>query len=329
MSISAILPLKTSGRHYSDNVARADILFSSLRAFTTPDIFDRIVIVVPHHELEAAERYAQAWEDFPIEVVDEALHFKAFDNFGARHQIRPWHRQQIIKLAAPQMIATEYFLVLDPDIFATRRFDLEMLLPNGRALTYFQPRMREPRFWRASAGVLKQQPHLERDGMWWTPALLSRTLCSSLHKRLQELYNDDWMNVLLSRYTIDWTEYTLYWLNAEREGLLEQFHHGPAAGMPNLHVDESIWFAGPKGRNFRQWSAEKHFAPDAMGIFAVVQSNTGTAIGAIAEKLGPYIPLKLQPYERQRSIGLKAAEFYSAAVRRVLGVARKLTRTDR
>ena len=328
MRISAILPLKTSGRHYADNVGRTDILFSSLRAFTTPAIFERIVIVVPQDELEAARRYARAWQDFPVEIVSERLHFKAFDNFRSRHQIRPWHRQQIIKLAAPQMIATEYFLVLDPDVFATRRFDLETLLPDGRALTYFQPRQREPRFWRASAGVLKQFPHLERDGMWWTPALLSRTLCGLLHRRLQTIHNDDWMNVLLSRYTVDWTEYTLYWLNAEREGLLEQFHRGPVAGRPSLHVDESIWYAGPNGRNFRQWSAEKHFAEDAPGIFAVVQSNTRTPVDAIVEKIQPYLPVKLQPYQRHRSAGLRAAELYSAVARRVLGLARKLTRTD-
>lgn len=328
MKISAILPLKMSGRHYADNVARTDILFSSLRAFTTPDIFDRIVIVVPHDELENAKRYAEAWRDFPIDVVDEALHFKAFENFRARHQIRPWHRQQIIKLAASELISTEYFLVFDPDIFATRKFDLDMLLPEGRALTYFQPRQREPRFWQASAKVLKQSPHLERDGMWWTPALLSRTLCRLLQERLKTIHRDDWMNVLLSRYTTDWTEYTLYWLNAEQEGLLEQFHRGPSVGMPNLHVEESIWYAGAHGKNFREWSAAQHFTPDAPGIFAVVQSNTGIAIDTIVKKLEPYIPITLQPYERHRSFSLRAAELYSAVARRFLGATRKLTGDD-
>ena len=324
MTISAILPLKTSGRHYVDNVARCDILFSSLRAFTTPSVFDRIVMVVPHDEVSSAKSYAAAWQDFPVEIVDEALHFKAFGNFTARHQIRPWHRQQIIKLGASELIDTEYFMVLDPDIFATQHFDLDTLLPGGRALTYLQPRTREPRFWRASAAILGQDPHLERDGIWWTPALLSRTLCRLLHQRLQELHQTDWMSVLLERYTVDWTEYTLYWLNAEREGLIEQFHSAPLAGMPNLHTDESVWFAGPTGRNLDRWDAEKYFAPNGEGLFTVVQSNTGIPAERVVQKLQPFIPIQLQPYERHHSARLMAAELYSAAARRLLGVFRKL-----
>ena len=235
MSISAVLPLKTRGRHYGDNVARCDILFSSLRAFAGPAMFSRIAIVAPHEEVSETRRYAEAWRDFPVEVIDESHHFQAFDRYRARHQIRPWHRQQIIKLLGSELVDTDYFLVLDPDIFATQPFTLETLLPNGRALTYYQPRQREPRFWRSSAAVLQQPAHLEREGMWWTPALLSRELCRSLQRRLELLYNMNWMDVLLSRYTIDWTEYTLYWLNAEREGLLDQFHQPPAPGTPELH----------------------------------------------------------------------------------------------
>ena len=323
MAISAILPLKTKGRHYADNVARCDILFSSLRAFTTPDIFDRILIVVPHDEFEADKEYVKAWQDFPVELVDEAEHFQAFGDFSARHQIRPWHRQQIIKLYASEMIDTEYFLVLDPDVFATRRFDLEALLPGGRALTHLQPRELEPGYWRASATILNQEPYLERDGIWMTPALLSSTLCRLLHKRLQEIHGVDWMRVLLERYMVDWTEYTLYWLNAEREGLIEQFHAGPAAGMPSLHTDESVWFSGPNDRNLKQWDAARHFAADGDGIFAVVQSNTGIPVESVVEKLRPFMPVKLQPYERHRSVTLKAAELYSAVARRLLGLARK------
>ncbi len=326
MKISAILPLKTSGRHYADNVARCDILFSSLRAFTTPSMFDRILIVVPHEELQAAKQYAVAWQDFPVEVIDESLHFKAFNDFSARHQIRPWHRQQIIKLYASELIDTEYFLVLDPDVFATRRFDLETLLPQGRALTYMQPRERgrEARYWRDSAAVLGQPPHLERDGIWMTPALLSRTLCRALHRRLEELHHADWMHVLLARYTIDWTEYTLYWLNAEREGLIDQFHAQPEPGAPQLHADESVWFAGENGRNLKDWDAARYFAPDSKSLFAVVQSNTGIGVRSVVEKLKPFMDFKLQPYERHRSLGLKAAEFYSAVMRRVLGAVRQI-----
>lgn len=317
--LSAVLPLKMSGRHYADNVARCDILFSSLRKFTSPDIFDRFLIIVPHDEVADAKKYAQAWSDFPVEIVDEAAHFGVFQEFSARHQIRNWHRQQIIKLYTSELIDTEYFIVFDPDCFAIRNFNLETLLPGGRALTYLQPRTRDGRYWVDSASVLQLDPHQDREGLWMTPAILSKTLCQHLHRRLEEIYQKNWMRVLLERYTIDWTEYTLYWLNAEREGLIDQFHTGPPLGTKALHVDESIWFAGTKGSALDRWDAERHFGPDGDGLFAVIQSNTGFEIGDVVKKLEPYFPIRIQKYKRHQSIRLKAAELYSAVMRKALG----------
>ena len=325
MKISAILPLKTSGRHYADNIARCDILFSSLRAFTSPDIFDRFLIVVPHAEVEAARGYAKAWSDFRVEVIDEADHFGVFQEFSQRHQIRNWHRQQIIKLYASELIDTEYFLVFDPDCFATQKFDLETLLPGGRALTHMQPRKLEQRFWNASAEVLRQPADLSGDGIWLTPATLSRTLCRSLHTKLEEIHGMPWMKVLLQRYAMDWTEYTLYWLNATAQGLAGQFHVAPEPDGMALHTDESIWFAGRQGENLKRWDAARHFAEDGNGIFAVIQSNTGLSVDEITGKLQPFMPIHRQPYERHFSVQLKAAELYSAVVRQTMKQYRRLT----
>jgi len=316
--ISAILPVKTSGRHYADNIARCDILFSSLRHFTTPATFDKFLIVVPHDEVSAVKRYSTAWQDFPIEVIDESVHMTAFADFNKRHQIRPWHRQQLIKLFASELVETEYFLVCDPDVFAIHPFTTDTLQVDGRILTHYQPRMREPHFWRASAKLLQQDPHLDRDGIWWTPAILSRTLCRSLHRRLESLYDEDWIRVLLRNYAVDWTEYTLYWLNAEREGLLDQFHAPAKAGQRSVHAAESVWFAGKNGRNLDEWRADQHFSADSDGLFAVVQSNTRIPPDRVVEKLKPYFPITVQPYDRRESLMLKGLELYSALARRSL-----------
>jgi hypothetical protein len=318
--ISAILPVKTRGRHYADNIGRCDILFSSLRHFTTPETFHRFIVVVPHDELDEVKGYAKAWSDFPIEVVDESLHMGVFAEFSQRHQIRNWHRQQIIKLYAPALVETEYFLVLDPDCFATHPFTADTLVVDGKALTHRQPRTRESYFWEASAKLLGVDPHLARDGIWWTPAILSRTLCISLHRRLEALHGTDWRRVLLANYTVDWTEYTLYWLNAEREGLLDQHHNAPQAGQQALHADESVWFAS----DMQDWDAARHFAPDSDGLFAVVQSNTRIPLQRVVDKLAPYFPITLQPYQRHVDPALKGAELYSAVARRGLKLLRKL-----
>ena len=323
MTISAVLPLKTRGRHYAENIARCDILFSSLRRFTRPELFDKILIVVPHDEFADAQRYAKAWDDFPVVVIDESAHFGAFAEFSAPHQIRPWHRQQIIKLGAAALIDTEYFLVLDPDVFALRAFDESVLIPGGRALTHYQPRVREDYYWKASAELLGVDPHLDRDALWWTPTLLSATLCRALHRRLETQYGEDWMRVLLARYMVDWTEYTLYWLNAEREGLLDAYHVRPAPGTPELHADESVWFSGAGGDGLDAWDADRHMGDAGSGLFAVIQSNTRIPPETVARKLSPYMPITLQPYERHRSLRLKLVETYSAVVRRAIKLARR------
>ena len=41
--ISAILPIKTRGRHYADNIGRCDILFASLRQALPKEHHDRIL----------------------------------------------------------------------------------------------------------------------------------------------------------------------------------------------------------------------------------------------------------------------------------------------
>lgn len=318
MKISAVLPLKTRGRHYAENVARCDILFSSLRHFSDPSLFDRFLVIVPDDELEAARHYAKAWSDFPVVVTGERAHFGVFRDFSAPHQVRPWHRQQIIKLAAADLIDTEYFMVFDPDVFALRRFDAETLVPGGRALTHLQPRAREARYWVASGEVLGQEPNLSGEGIWWTPTLLSATICRSLHRALEDRYAEPWMRVLLARYMVDWTEYTLYWLHAEREGLIARFHTGPVPGGPELHADESVWFAGRDGAGLADWDASHHLGAHGNGLFAVVQSNTRIPAAAVARKLSPYMPVAIQPYERHRSLPLKAIEIYSAVTRQAM-----------
>lgn len=325
MKLSAVLPLKITGRHYADNIGRCDILFSSLRHFSAPDIFDRFLIVVPHDEVEAVKGYATAWSDFPIRVVDEADHFSVFKDFDKRHQIRNWHRQQIIKLYTSELIDTEFFLVFDPDTFATRPFTLDTLLPGGKALTHLLPRaIDNPEYWIASSKILHLTPNVEGDGLWMTPAILSKTLCRSLHTRLEDIHHIPWMNVLLRRYAMDWTEYTLYWLNAENKGLIETFHVTPAPGALQLHTDVSIWQSGRGGENLQKWDAAHHFSDEGVGIFAVIQSNTGLDIDQITDKLRPFMPITRQPYKRQFSWKLKIAETYSAGVRFSIKLLKKL-----
>ncbi|HEY0295580.1 MAG TPA: DUF6492 family protein, partial [Bordetella sp.] len=62
---------------------------------------------------------------------------------------------------------------------------------------------------------------------------------------------------------------------------------------------------------------------DSDGLFALVQSNTNIPLRQVVQKLSPYFPIKIQPYERRVDWALKAAELYSAVTRRGIKMLRR------
>ena len=77
-----------------------------------------------------------------------------FREYNKLYQVRPWHRQQIIKLFCAKLVSTPFFLTLDPDVMALRRFSYTDLIKDGRALLEPEARTVHPDWWRASASLL-------------------------------------------------------------------------------------------------------------------------------------------------------------------------------
>lgn len=273
-SLAAVLPLKISGRHYGDNLARLNVLFSSLVHFASPGLLDELVVVVRADEAELIERALAGWPELPLRIVVEEEHFPAFRRFSRPWQVRPWQRQQIIKLNAPAFTTASYVLTLDPDVLARKPMMRELLLPGGRALLEPEPRGVHRRWWLDSADLLDVDPRLERPGMNVTPALLSSAVLAEVHRRLEAVAGRPWMDVLLTSYC-DWTEYTLYLLAAERSDLVARHHvwSNGSTDAAHLHVDPrvSIWDAGAASGA----ALERLFTADDPGLFAVVQSSSG------------------------------------------------------
>ena len=221
--LSAVLPLKVSGRHYADNLARLDLLFSSLRHFASPGLLDDLIVVARADEAEVIGSHLAQWPELPLRIVVEDEHFPAFRDFTRPWQMRPWQRQQIIKLNAPAFTTAPFVLTLDPDVIAVRPITRSLLLPGGRAILEPEARSVHSRWWRDSADLLDVELDLERPGMTVTPALLSTVVLREVQRRLEETGNRPWMEVLLTSYC-DWTEYTLYLLAADRSALLARHH---------------------------------------------------------------------------------------------------------
>lgn len=289
--LTALLPLKVNGRHYGDNLARLDLLFSSLAYYAEPGLLDEVLIVVRSDELDVIGRHLSRWSELPLRIVVEEEHFPAFGSFTRPWQIRPWQRQQIIKLNAPALTSSPFVLTLDPDVVAVKPITRELLLPLGRALLEPEARSVHRRWWRDSADLLDVDPSLERRGMNVSPALLSTAVLNEVQRRLEATGGRPWMEVLLTSYC-DWTEYTLYLLAAEQADAVNRYHLWADDPQAPAHLQTdpgvSIWDAA----NASRASVERLFASDAPGLFAVIQSSTGLRASEVAVVASKYFPVR-------------------------------------
>ena len=293
ISLSGLLPLKVSGRHYGDNLARLDLLFSSLIHFG-PGLLDELLVVVRADEADHIGRHLAEWPQLPLRVIVEDEHFPAFRRFTRPWQMRPWQRQQIIKLNAPAFTAAPFVLMLDPDVVARRPITRELLVPGGRAILEPEPRGVHRGWWRDSADLLDVDPGLKRPGMNVTPAVLSTAVLGEVHDRLEAVGGAPWMDILLTSYC-DWTEYSLYLLAGERGRLIERHHvwaDDPVARI-HLHVDPGVSIWDSIGTSPAR--LKRLFTADDPGAFAVVQSSTGLSAGAVAAAAADHFPVRTIP----------------------------------
>ena len=61
-----------------------------------------------------------------------------------------WYRQQLIKLAAANLVNTEFFLTLDADVILCKPLRLENLVRSGRALLHPADRHKHTNWWERS-----------------------------------------------------------------------------------------------------------------------------------------------------------------------------------
>jgi hypothetical protein len=289
-SLSGLLPVKVSGRHYGENLARLDLLLSSLLHFA-PTLLDELLVVARDDELDQIGPYLDQWPELPIRLIVEDEYFPAFRRFSRPWQVRPWQRQQVIKLNAPAMTNAEFVLTLDPDVLALKPITRELLLPGGRALLEPEPRSVHSRWWRDSADLLDVDPGLHRRGINVTPAVLSTAILGELQQRLEAVGRRAWMDILLSSYC-DWTEYTLYLLAAERASLLDRHHlWGNEPESPaRLHADPALSIWG--GAEASSADVDRLFRSDDPGLFAVVQSSSGLTATEVAGAVADHFPVR-------------------------------------
>lgn len=309
------MALKIKGRHYPHNIGRCDILFESLRRHMAKGLISEFLIIVPPEEEAEIRQHAQQWADFPIQLIREDVYLDQFKQFSKWYEVRPWHRQQIIKLFCAELVKNDYFIVFDPDMFATRDFGFDDLIVDGKALVQTEPKTDHIDWWESSAKVLGLPVRPDTPGLCVTPEILSKQGCQSLTRYISKKHQKPWYQVLLSMYTTNWTEYTLYWSHLEAQGEIERYHvTAPRQGGLKVHAEQNIWLKS----DYDSFDFKRLFSADQRGIFCTIQSNTGVTPKAIAKGIKPWLPVNMQKYTIETARWAKIKEVIGAVIRKVM-----------
>ncbi|MCV2884163.1 DUF6492 family protein [Aestuariibacter sp. AA17] len=297
MAIGAIMPLCISGSYGVDDLNRSEILFKSLSVFAEKGMFNPFLVVVPEHEVNIVKSfYGDKWAHLHVEVVsEEAL----VPELASHQSVRGWRKQQLIKLAAPRRLDNPFYITFDADVICLKPLTLDKLIINGRAVLQYEARAQHPKWWKSSARILQMDPLVgEPDvGMHITPAVLSRDLALSVTQEISKLEGQNWVHALCSlhypknpkNWTIGrylknkWTEYSLYYMNALKQGRFQDYHIIAGRDVTQLLIVHD-------SHPFEQWKPEKNFSQSCPGMFCVVGSKSFLSPETVWQTISPFIP---------------------------------------
>jgi hypothetical protein len=288
--VDAVLPLVAS------DAPRAELLVRTLERYFEP--LRTCFVIVPQHELRAVElslprgRYEIVAE---TDVAPELPYFLRTAAARARLRlvgppIHGWYVQQLLKLAAADLVGTPFYLTLDADVLCVRPTAYEDLVRDGRGRVQTTP-PNHPEWNDDAERVLG----LPRSGRQYavTPAVLSRAAVAELAAYLTGRIDErgrrlaarvpwatarevvtSWRSFLLRR--LPWTEYALYHTFLEATGKFDDYH--VLAGEDAIYGN-CVWMES----QFEAWDPR----PRGGYCFSVVQSATRIAPERVWERVAP------------------------------------------
>ena len=240
---------------------RTLLLFDTLERFIDLSLVETVWIICPARDLleistllsflSGNERFQILEETSVSLMIDEV-----FCSMDQRSPISGWSLQQIIKLAAANIVKTSYYMTLDSDLFFLRTALRNDLFHDQKAIvnveTYdvykrlYKARFaevelhRKRRRYKLSASILDYHRCDDLKDTFYgeTPVLLHTSTVQYLMAHISERMATPWTLALYS--TVGWSEYSLYFQFAEMVGSLNLVHY---LGGPNsiLDLERSIW----------------------------------------------------------------------------------------
>ncbi len=256
----AMLPLKVSGSHYEENLARLALLLDSFATFLDMPEPLPIHLVCVGREMAGIRASLPETAGVSLVFVDEDELIPGI----AAHRAIGWYKQQALKLAFAAACPAPFCLTLDPDVLLCRRLAPGHLVRDGKCFTSWMTKAEHPHWWLASSGLLGMTLDTSLRGLNVTPQMLARDIAARLACHLGV---DPWLTLLDSDRP--WTEYTLYSVFAEQSGLLSQWHRDDLPEGRRL-LGRSVWMP----ENFTNYSLRDIHADPRGAFFTVCASHT-------------------------------------------------------
>lgn len=196
----------------------------SYRFFKKSDI-SQFYIICPKSDIDILKT-ALSEIDLPFILIDE--------NNVCSYEGIDWYKQQIIKLNMAGIIKTEYYLVLDSDIFLTKPFSYSDMFCSGKLKMSSEKFCKgnisdfavNPSWWESSCKVLNYNitDLYERDLMSVTPQILITSIVKEL---IQRLINIDryWPKLICDNKCTEFTLYYIHLLQTKKENLYINLGH--------------------------------------------------------------------------------------------------------
>lgn len=174
---------------------------------------DGFYIVCPIDDIEEIKSTV-SHVDIPWVFVPESKISFGIDNRDG------WFKQQIFKLTIAAIVKTQYYLVVDSDLFLTRPFSTDDMF-HGNKFKYNSEKWQcintsdfsqNSKWWHASCGLLDYPEHTlfdKEELMSVTPEILVVDYVKTLISYLYGKHGPDWQRVLCEE---KFTEFTIYWL---------------------------------------------------------------------------------------------------------------------
>lgn len=307
-----VLPLKINANDLGSDLERVSkILLPSLVKFFKADDIDQFLILVPaaeHARVSAALAgfqgplkltvipeqkvlaSVQGW-DWHVLVHRAFRLLKGIDQTISNGQLAQslklnyswgnlsgWLKQQWLKLAAVNLVRTDYYITLDADLCLIHPADFKALIPDGRAIMENDAAGTHFDWWTGSAKLLNIPLTLtKRDGVLSvTPEILFAPVVRRLLAYLQDQAKAQDYPTVYEYISANrgWTEYTLYWLYLlafdKPENYYTQFKP-----KYQLHSDDSIWFRGkaPDQAALKKFVDSAFQESPTAGLFLIIQST--------------------------------------------------------